>query len=303
MRIVTLDIGGTSIKSGLYENGILHRVMETETEAWKGGEAVLKKALSMISLYQDFNAIGISTAGQVNPVHGIITYANDNIPAYTGMPVKKIVETNFSVPVTVENDVNAAAIGEAYLGAGKGMKDFLMLTYGTGIGGAIYMNNNIYHGTAFSAAEFGRIIVHPEELKEGMAYSGYYETYASASALVRSMKKINSYYSDGRRIFENLHCEEVKSIVDQWIQEVVYGLVSLIYIFNPASVILGGGVMEQTYVEKRIAEQCMRYMEPAFKNVHITAAALGNQAGMYGAAILAEQLKEGEQEHERRLFK
>lgn len=110
--------------------------------------------------FSGFGRIGISTAGQVNPETGCIVYANENLPAYTGCNVKKFFEDRFGVPTAVENDVNAAAIGEAAFGAGQGFSDFLCLTYGTGIGGAIVLNGSVYRGATCSAGEFGHLVTH-----------------------------------------------------------------------------------------------------------------------------------------------
>lgn len=140
MKTMVLDIGGTAIKSAIAQNGVLSSVRETPTRSSLGGAYVMSQAKEIISSYKDtyaFERIGISTAGQVNPVKGSIIYANHNIPGYTGTPVKEIMEDFFHVPVAVENDVNAAAIGEACYGAGKEEKDFVCLTYGTGVGGAV----------------------------------------------------------------------------------------------------------------------------------------------------------------------
>ena len=103
----------------------------------------------------------------MDPEKGQIKYANENIPGYTGMKVKEILEDEFSVPAAVENDVNAAALGEGRFGAGQDMEDFLCITYGTGVGGAAVIGRKLYHGSGFSAGEFGGILIHPEDRREG----------------------------------------------------------------------------------------------------------------------------------------
>ena len=90
---------------------------------------------------------------------GTIYYANDNIPGYTGTEVRKLLEDRFHVPVTVENDVNAAALGEGKFGGGVGAEDFLCLTYGTGVGGAIVIGGEVCTGSSWSAGSFGGIVI------------------------------------------------------------------------------------------------------------------------------------------------
>lgn len=286
-RIAVLDIGGTSIKSGIFHNGTLNGIKESDTNSSYGGEYVIKKAIEIIKSYGDIDGIGISTAGQVDFARGMIRYANKNIPGYTGMKIKDIMEKEFHVPVVVENDVNAAAFGEAHYGAGVGYQDFICLTYGTGVGGAMVINGEVYRGSSFSAGEMGAMIIHPEDRNatEDM-YSGCYEKYASTTALVRKVMDFDQSLSNGRKIFEALDRIEVKNAVDQWIREIAYGLISLIHIINPSCVILGGGVMEQGYILEKVKEYVMNNIMESYRHVVITKTALGNKAGMYGAAAL-----------------
>ncbi len=293
MAIMVLDIGGTAIKSGLYIDGELTDIRETPTEAQKGKEHVVNRAKEIITDYQQhsaFERIGISTAGQVDPFRGEIIYANENIPGYTGTKLKEIMEQQFHVPACVENDVNAAAIGESVFGAGKGYKEFVCLTYGTGVGGAIFTNGKLYTGSSFSAGEFGAIVTHPEARFAGQnIFSGCYEEYASTTALVKNAKRFDSSLSNGRKIFERFDEPDVKALVDRWILEIVYGLTTIIHILNPECAILGGGIMEQPYVLEQLREKLYPNLISSFRQVKIEKAALGNHAGMLGAAVLHER--------------
>lgn len=282
-----LDIGGTSIKSGIWRDGVLADVREHDTDAGKGGAFVVERAKEILRSYGEVEGIGISTAGQVDAEQGLIRYANSNIPGYTGMRIREIMEKEFQVPVAVENDVNAAALGEACCGAGFGFREFLCLTYGTGVGGAIVLDGAVYRGSTFSAGEMGAMIMHPKDRDAGRdMYSGCYEKYASTTTLVQNVMSFDKTLDNGRKIFEALDRKEVKEAVDSWIGEVAYGLVSLIHIMNPACVILGGGVMGQEYVLDRVRELVMDNIMESFRHVKITKARLGNQAGLYGAAQL-----------------
>lgn len=293
MKTMVLDIGGTAIKSAIAQNGVLSSVRETPTRASLGGAYVMSQAKEIISSYKDtyaFERIGISTAGQVNPVKGSIIYANHNIPGYTGTPVKEIMEDFFHVPVAVENDVNAAAIGEACYGAGKEEKDFVCLTYGTGVGGAVFINGSLYHGSSFSAGELGALIVHPEDRQPEIdMYSGCYEKYASTTALVAKAKEYDSSITNGKILFSRIEEPQIRAIIDQWIDEIVYGLVSIAHLLNPSCIILGGGIMEQPYIPDQIEQKLMPSIMSSFRGLKIKTAQLGNQAGMLGAARLAEE--------------
>ncbi len=293
MAIMVLDIGGTAIKSGLYIDGELTDIRETPTEAQKGKEHVVNRAKEIITDYQQhsaFERIGISTAGQVDPFRGEILYANENIPGYTGTKLKEIMEQQFHVPACVENDVNAAAIGESVFGAGKGYKEFVCLTYGTGVGGAIFTNGKLYTGSSFSAGEFGAIVTHPEARFAGQnIFSGCYEEYASTTALVKNAKRFDSSLSNGRKIFERFDEPDVKALVDRWILEIVYGLTTIIHMLNPECAILGGGIMEQPYVLEQLREKLYPNLISSFRQVKIEKATLGNRAGMLGAAVLHER--------------
>ena len=285
MRICAVDIGGTIIKSGIIENGTLSTKIKTPANSHLGGPYLIESAKKIIAGYTNYDCIGISTAGQVDSDQGIIRYANQNILDYTGMKIQDILQETFNVPVAVENDVNAIAVGEAVYGAGKKVKDknFICLAYGTGIGGAIVINGQIYKGAAFSAGEFGSIITHGN--KEG---HGYYEKYASVRTLIENVKSILPDISNGRQIFSNFGNPAVKEIVDNWIDEVLYGLASLVHVFNPSLVILGGGIMEDDHVLKMLNERIGRHIMPSFAaDLVLSKATLGNDAGLWGVGYLA----------------
>lgn len=290
MRIAALDIGGTSIKSGIWDGQKLLETREWDTNAKQGGVYVVDRAVEILRTYEPFDAVGISTAGQVDAKEGAIRYANDNIPGYTGMRIRDRMESEFHVPAAVENDVNAAALGEARFGAGKGYEDFLCITYGTGVGGAIVIGQKIYTGSMWSAGEFGGILVHPNERTEGDPFSGCYEKYASATGLVAMASRFDKSLTNGRNIFERLEEREVRKIVDLWIDEIVHGLVTIIHIFNPPCIILGGGVMEQPYILEQVDKKTKERIMDSFRNVELKRASLGNRAGLMGASWLAGQL-------------
>jgi len=209
---------------------------------------------------------------------------------YAGTQFRKILQKRFHVPVAVENDVNSAALGEAVFGAGKGRKSFLCLTYGTGVGGAIIESGQVYHGSSFSAGEFGAVITHAEEKLSGTdPFDGCYERYASATALVKMVSEIDPSLTNGRQIFANLERPEIKAVVNKWIDEIVLGLTTLIHIFNPSCIVLGGGIMVQPYILEQINTRIPQMVMASFSHVQISSAKLGNSAGLLGAYYLAAQ--------------
>ncbi len=290
MRTAALDIGGTAIKSGIWDGRELTSLQEWETRASEGAERVMERVKDILRGCGSFDAIGVSTAGQVDTVSGSIYYANGNMPGYTGMKVRAILEQEFGVPVAVENDVNAAALGEMHAGAARGMDSFLCLTYGTGVGGAIVMDGKVWSGSSWSGGSFGGILVHPEQWNACEEWSGCYEKYASVTALVKEAGRIDPTLDDGRKIFAAMERREVREAVDHWIDEIVYGLVSLIHIFNPANILLGGGILAQPYVLEEIRKRVMPRLMQGMENVEIQRTSLGNRAGLVGASAMAAAL-------------
>ena len=292
LRIFAADIGGTAIKYCIAnENGLLEYIGEVPTESHKGGQAIIQKVVDLISAYSKVDAISISTAGQVNNEEGYIIYANENIPGYTGTRIKEMLEKEFQVPVKVENDVNSAALGEKHFGIGKQFEDFLFLTFGTGIGGAIVINNKLYRGFNGIAGEFGHMITHTEGLLCNCGHFGCYECYGSTRALVREANKINPNCTDGRILFEMIEKGDqgLYQVFQNWAKEVAIGIVSLVHIFNPPCIIIGGGVMEQSLAVEQVSKYVRERIMPSYADVKILKSQLGNRAGLYGAISLQKQ--------------
>lgn len=288
MKTVVVDIGGTAIKSGMFIYSKVIDQRTCETPAKQGADEVLRTVIEVISGYDDYEAIGISTTGQIHAKEGKVLFAGNNIPGYQGTELKQILEKRFQKPVFVENDVNAAALGEAYFGAGMGVDHFLCLTYGTGIGGGIILNGQVYRGAQYAAGEFGGILVHPEDRNEQDIFSGCYERYASVTALVNRAKEIDSTLDCGKAIMSRIQEPEIEAVVNRWIHEIAIGLVSLIHIFNPPLVLLGGAIMEQSAIICGVCNEVRPMLMEAYREVSIRPTLLGNAAGMYGMAHIAD---------------
>lgn len=293
MRILTFDIGGTFIKYGVCDDTFCflenHKV---PTDAKQGGQALVEKIIDIVETYDDIDRVAISTAGQVDSKTGIIVHSTDNIPYYTGMMVKKLVENKTGITTFVENDVNCAALGEAHFGAAKGYNDFVCLTIGTGIGGALFLDGKLYQGSASSAGEIGHMIIHPGGKECTCGGEGCYECYGSANALITAVNKVSDKPLDSFQIFEkeNFERPEIRSEIDKWVDEIITGLINIIYIFNPPLIVIGGGIMNENYIIDLIDRKIYNRLMENFRNVNIVRSTLGNTAGMLGAAYEASKL-------------
>lgn len=275
-KIVAIDLGGTSIKSSLFVNGEIRETRSVPTEARKGADSVMKTLIQLIESYESADAIGISTCGSVDRKNGSIHYANENMPGYTGTEVKKIMESHFHIPCSVENDAICAAIGEKNFGESKDLTDFVMLTYGTGVGAGIYLNNAPYYGNGYNTCPFiGGIYMQNENTM--------YETSASTTALVRNVQKIQPDIQNAKQLFEEPQKEEVLSIIDKWCETVALGLCSIVHLYNLPAVIIGGGILEQDSIYQAIEQKFHAHLLDGFRGTRIRKASLGNKAGMYGA--------------------
>ncbi len=291
MKILAFDIGGTEIKYAFCDEKFnLTEKKSIPTNAKEGGRRIIERVVNIIKSCESVDRIGISTAGQVDSIKGEIVYATDSIPGYTGTKIKETIEAETGIPTAVENDVNSAAIGEAVFGAAKGYSDFICLTYGTGIGGAIYLNNKLFTGNSFSAGEFGHIVTHAGGRECTCGGCGCYEAYASAGALVRNVAEKLGKEMNGREIFENFDNPEIKKLIDEWIDEIVLGLKGLVYIFNPALIVAGGGIMNESYITDQVNARLQKELMASFRKVRVVKALMGNDANKLGAAYLASQL-------------
>lgn len=294
MRILTFDIGGTYVKYGIVnENFEIVEKHKFPTEAKQGGQKLIEKVISIIESYEDVDRVAVSTAGQVDSENGIVVYSTGNIPYYTGMMVKKMIENKTGIPTFVENDVNSAALGEAHFGAAKGFSNFICLTYGTGIGGAIYINNELYKGSSSSAGELGHIITHAGGKQCTCGGEGCYECYASAKALIEAVNKVSDTPLDAFQIFEKSNFEkpEIRSEIDKWVDEIIIGLMNVIYTFNPPLIVIGGGIMNEDYIIDLIDRKIYNRLMDNFKDVNIVRSKMGNDAALLGAAYAASNLK------------
>ena len=283
MNILAIDIGGTMIKYGLVSSdGEILSTDKIETEAEKGLENILNKIDNIFKKYKENNPIGVAVSGtgQINGMIGKVIGGNPIIPNWIGANLVKILEEKYNLPAVLENDVNCVALGEKWIGAGKDLINFICLTIGTGIGGGIILNNQLFRGENFVAGEFGHILIK----------KGEFEQFASTTALIRLVKERTGKTLNGKEIFdlEKKEIVEYQEVISEWIENLTDGLSSIIYCFNPANIILGGGVIGQGEpLINRIKNSLFIKIGPQFKEkLNIIQAKLGNNAGMIGASYL-----------------
>ena len=283
MNILAIDIGGTMIKYGLVSSdGEILSTDKIETEAEKGLENILNKIDNIFKRYKENNPVGIAVSGtgQINGMIGKVIGGNPIIPNWIGANLVKILEEKYNLPAVLENDVNCVALGEKWIGAGKDLINFICLTIGTGIGGGIILNNQLFRGENFVAGEFGHILIK----------KGEFEQFASTTALIRLVKERTGKTLNGKEIFdlEKKEIVEYQEVISEWIENLTDGLSSIVYCFNPANMILGGGVIEQGEpLINRIKNSLFKKIGPQFKEkLNIIQAKLGNNAGMIGASYL-----------------
>ena len=283
MNILAIDIGGTMIKYGLVSSdGKILSTNKIKTEASKGLNNILNKIDNIFKGYKENNPVGIAVSGtgQINGMIGKVIGGNPIIPNWIGTNLVKILEEKYNLPAVLENDVNCVALGEKWIGAGKDLSNFICLTIGTGIGGGIILNNQLFRGENFVAGEFGHTLIK----------KGEFEQFASTTALIRLVKEKTGKILNGKEIFdlEKKEIVEYQEVISEWIENLTDGLSSIVYCFNPANIILGGGVIGQgEALINRIKNSLFKKIGPQFKEkLNITQAKLGNNAGMIGASYL-----------------
>lgn len=292
---ICIDIGGTSIKHGIYQEETLTFSTKDEmpTHAELGGPHILETIISLTEHYKKEyftkdcppEGICISTAGMVDCSKGIITYSAPLIPNYTGTRIKETLEDTFLLPCEVENDVNCAGLAEVFHGAACNTHSSLCLTIGTGIGGCLILNNQVLHGFSGSGCEVGYMHLP----------GGNFQDLGAASILVKKVQNAcPDILWDGKKIFEE--AKKGNTICIQAIDEMVdilgMGIANICYVANPEIVVLGGGIMAQKeYLESPIRTAIDRYLIPSVaSHTRLAFAENGNQAGMLGAYYHFKQL-------------
>lgn len=295
-KVVCFDIGGTFIKYGVVnEEGRILMKSKFTTPNENCAVSIPEHLISVINTLSkeyEISGVAISTAGQVDSEKGEIIFASDNLPGYSGSKIVKIITNSAKLKCIVENDVNAAAVGEMWKGAAAGENTFFCMTLGTGIGGAIIINGKLYKGAGGFAGEIGHTIINENGEKCNCGGKGCYERYASTSSLIRKYLKESGIKGEisGIEIIEKLNKNDPIAIrvYNEFLDHIVTGLVNITHLMDPGLIVIGGGISEQG--EPFFAELNKKFKNMVLKSyasyTKIVQAKLGNDAGLLGAAYL-----------------
>ena len=292
MQLGVIDIGGTFIKYAVVDNeGSFLSHSSIPTEASKGGKELVAKILKLSDEMMASHKIGgisISTAGQIDNVNGIVVFATDNLPGYTGTRLAELVTNHTGLPVKIENDVNCTALGEYWKGASRGARNFLCVTIGTGIGGSLFLNGELYTGAHFSAGEIGHMNLYPDGKLCTCGNKGCYEQYASSSALHQLVADKLGDTVELKKFFEIVKSGDPSAVLlfRQWVNDLTTGLKTLVHLFNPELIVIGGGISAQgDFLLQAIEDSLEKKIMPNHrKALTIKMAEHDNKSNLLGAA-------------------
>ncbi len=313
-----IDLGGTNIVAGVVDDN--YNILATakrKTNCPRPAEeiiddmaAVAFEAIVAAGLkVDDIDAAGVGTPGAIDPVNGIVCYAN-NLNFYNVKMAEMLAERT-GIDFYIENDANAAAYGEFLAGAGRGTNNFIMITLGTGVGGGIIIDRKIYSGSNYAGAELGHTVISMDGEMCTCGRQGCWEAYASATALIRQTKHAMIKFPDsimwelcnkdinnvsGKTAFDAMRKGDAaaKIVVDKYIYYISVGIANNINVFQPEVICIGGGISKEgEYLTTPIREYVNgdNYARSIEKKAEIKVAQLGNDAGIIGAAYICNLYK------------
>lgn len=288
MNIVACDIGGTAIKGALFINQKIVRQVSKPTDQHKGKDHTLSVLFKVIDELIDETVlrIGIVSAGAIDPNTGMIVGNTGTMSDWIGFSITEEVENHYQRPCFVDNDANGAMIAEMTHHLQHHIRYAVMLTLGTGVGTAAFIDGELYRGST-NQVEFGHIILVPNGHLCTCGMHGCAEQYLSGSALLKSLRtRIDASITHGSVVFD-LYKEghqEAIAIVEEYIDYLLLYLHSLNRVFDPEIFIIGGGVStsKDVFVERLLEKQKNTQMH---KPVYI--ARYLNTAGIMGAYQIA----------------
>lgn len=290
-EVIGIDLGGTAIKLGRFlKDGTCLQSLSLPTPQPALPETVLDAMLVGISTLaadaKHIAAIGVGTPGPVD-IEGRIAKVAINLPGWHDIPLADWLEAKTGIPTILANDANCAGVGEVWLGVGSQFRNSLVLTLGTGVGGAIFLNGKLFNGDRGAAGELGLITLNPDGPPCNSGNQGSLEQYLSVGAIRRMTGK------DPGELGE-LATSGDRFALDFWERYGRYlgaGLASLIYVLTPEAIIIGGGISASSefFFPAALGEIERRVMPTSREGLQLLPAKLGNRAGIVGAAKLAWQ--------------
>ncbi len=280
MKVLCFDIGGTNIKYGVIEDYKILEKSSFPTNYKRGHKDVTDRLITTakkaLKKHPDIEGVGISCAGSINFDQGVMITPPEAIPQFGEWNFTKLFQEELGLRIVADNDVNSFAACECRLGAGSKYKTYLVMTVGTGIGGAIVVNNKIWRGSDYNAGEIGRMFI------DGIQW----EKIASMSALVKSAKLRGLEIENGQQVFE-LYDQGNKTAelaVADFYRNLGKGIANLVYIFNPEAVIIGGGISAREDFGREINIYADYYLVEGFQDtIDIIPAQFQNDGGILGA--------------------
>jgi glucokinase len=305
--VIGIDLGGTIVRAGAFDaQGNMLAVQETPIEAARGPEFGLRKIQKLAEQVRAESGagalagIGIGATGPVDPIQGVINNPF-TLPTWENVPVIEWLEKAFSIPVTLENDADVAALGEYWQGAGQGIQRLYAVTVGTGVGTALILDGEIYRGLDGSHPEGGHMLLDPSGPLCYCKMRGCWESLCAGPAIEQRAREADLTGSrllgmatgekekiEARMVFEaaRLGDRAALSIVATFTRYFVQGILNVSILFVPDLIVLSGGVMRSAdlFMPKVEATlQAYTEMVPAHR-IRILPAKLGYYAGLYGAA-------------------
>lgn len=301
--VIGVDLGGTNLRTALVsQNGEVVGKVKEPTRASDGHARVVQKLIENIKAQQDralrngtrVAAVGVGAPGVIRADTGVVV-KSPNFPDWNDLPLKKELEAALALPVSVENDANAAALGEQWRGAGRGIPSMIFLTLGTGVGGGIVLDGRIWHGADGMAGEIGHMTIIPDGRRCGCGNTGCLEMYASSRGIVLTYQERSSRSKviTSEEIYQAARDGDALSgaVLKDMGRLLGIGIANLINIFNPEMIVIGGGVKDAWpfFIDATREEIKKRAFEYPAARTRIVPSVLGDDAGMIGAAALAFQ--------------
>lgn len=289
-QVIGIDVGGTAIKLGRFsQDGVCLQSLTVATPQPATPEAVLAVMVDAIAKVDPDNqtvAIGVGTPGPADAT-GRIAQIAINLPKWHNVPLADWLEAKINKPTIISNDANCAGLGEAWLGAGRRFQNFILVTLGTGVGGAIILDGKLFVGHQGCAGELGLITLNPNGAICKSGNSGSLEQHTSAIAIRRRTGKEPLELG----ILAQAGDANTLTFWQEYGTDLGIGLTSLIYVLTPQAIVIGGGISAsfEFFLPSLKAEIEKRVMNTSRIDLQILPAELGNSAGIVGAAKLAWQ--------------